>query len=131
MVTAKVKKLIRERDQWCWHCGSDTDLVIHHRRNRGSGGSKAPGINEPQNLMLVCWEWNLAMESHFQSAELSRMWGHKVASWEPFDKPVFDRYAFEWYVLDSQGKKGRVEIDEGRATRLLLSDLFDGEVGTF
>ena len=125
MISAKVKKLIRERDQYCWHCGSDTDLVIHHRRNRGSGGSKNPEINQPSNLMLICWYWNQAIESHYQSAEWSRMWGHKIASWQDYSHPVFDRYAMGWYVLKNDGSKERVELDEGRAVRLLLPELFD------
>lgn len=124
-VSLKVKKLIYARDQYCWHCGADTDLVIHHRKNRGAGGSKNPDINEPPNLMLVCWSWNDLMESHYQSAELARNLAHKLASWEPFDRPVFDRYAGIWYVLDSQGGKGEVEVDEGRAVRLLIPDLFE------
>lgn len=125
MIKPKVKKLLRARDQWCWHCGSDSDLVVHHRKNRGSGGSKNPEINDIQNLMLVCWQWNGLIEAHYQSAEAARLWGHKIAQWQQYDVPVFDRYALTWYVLDKEGNKGEVIVDEGRAVRLLLPDLFE------
>lgn len=123
-MTPKVRKLIANRDTHCWHCGSTDDLVVHHRKNRGSGGSKNPDINKPQNLILVCWRWNSDMESHYQAAQASRLWGHKIPSWAEFDTPVFDMYAHHWYVLHEDGSKRRVETDEGRAVRLLLPDLF-------
>ena len=51
-----VRDLVRERDEGrCSVCGEDgRPLSIHHRRNRGSGGSSDPAINSPANLLLVC-----------------------------------------------------------------------------
>lgn len=124
MITAKVKNLIRERDQWCWHCGTDSDLVIHHRKNRGSGGSKNPEINLASNLILVCWAWNDAMEAHYQSGEWARGWGHKLASWQDYSLPCFDRYAMTWYVLDNDGGKKEWH-HAGRETGLFVPGLPD------
>lgn len=124
MIKPKVKKLLQARDQWCWHCGSDTDLVAHHRKNRGSGGSKNPEINEIQNLMLVCWQWNGLIEAHYQSAEQSRLWGHKIASWQEFTVPVFDSYTSTWYVLEKDGSKREVIIDERKLLHSVFPDLF-------
>lgn len=46
---------VRARDKGtCARCGSDRDLTTHHRRNRGMGGSRWPGINLPANLLTLC-----------------------------------------------------------------------------
>lgn len=49
---------VLERDEYrCAVCGQsvlDIPLSIHHRRNRGSGGSSSPAINSPANLLTVC-----------------------------------------------------------------------------
>lgn len=52
------KDLVKERDDWhCVICGKPVvphgDWSIHHRRNRGTGGSSDPAINRPSNLILV------------------------------------------------------------------------------
>jgi hypothetical protein len=50
--------LVLERDEYrCAVCGQsvlEIPLSIHHRRNRGSGGSSDPAINAPSNLLTVC-----------------------------------------------------------------------------
>lgn len=53
------RELVMERDDFCCVvCGRSIAVVpewsIHHRRNRGSGGSSDPRINAPSNLLLVC-----------------------------------------------------------------------------
>lgn len=53
------RDLVMERDDFrCVVCGriivATADWSIHHRRNRGSGGSSDPRINAPSNLLLVC-----------------------------------------------------------------------------
>lgn len=53
-----IRELVKLRDEWrCCVCGEsvyDKQASIHHRRNRGSGGSGDPAINRPSNLLLVC-----------------------------------------------------------------------------
>jgi hypothetical protein len=52
------RELVLERDDYrCSVCGDSIVggiRSLHHRRNRGSGGSSDPAINAPSNLLLVC-----------------------------------------------------------------------------
>ncbi|MCC5574559.1 hypothetical protein IMZ11_02750 [Microtetraspora sp. AC03309] len=56
--SADVRKLVRERDEdSCVVCGvvvAGRPWSIHHRRNRGMGGSSDPGVNAVESLLLVC-----------------------------------------------------------------------------
>jgi hypothetical protein len=49
---------VLERDEYrCSVCGQsvlEIPFNIHHRRNRGAGGSSDPAINAPSNLLTVC-----------------------------------------------------------------------------
>jgi hypothetical protein len=53
-----IRDLVWKRDEGrCAICGIGVFgrlHAIHHRRNRGSGGSSDPAINSPANLLLVC-----------------------------------------------------------------------------
>jgi hypothetical protein len=53
-----VRELVLERDEYrCAVCGIgilEIPFSVHHRRNRGSGGSSDPAINAPSNLLTVC-----------------------------------------------------------------------------
>ena len=106
MKAAEVKKL-RERDQWCWHCGQYENLVPHHRANRGMGGSKV--ADNLQNVILVCAAYNGAMESDAAVANLARDLGHKLSKFLSPSEPVFDNYAKRWYYLDTKGNKTPTE----------------------
>ena len=96
-------KKLRERDKWCWHCMSTDDLVPHHRRNRGMGGSKI--LDRYDNLLLICAEFNGAMESDPDVAAQAKLFGQKLSSWDDFSNPVFDTLNLIWYVLDVAGDK--------------------------
>lgn len=110
-VPKKLVKLLQARDQHCPHCGATEDLVPHHRKNRAMGGSKL--LDRIDNLMLVCPIYNGLMESDCRVASSARGWGHKLAQWEDFDKPVFDGVRFSWYVLTGDGEKLEVDfLDE-------------------
>lgn len=54
----RLKDSIRERDSHrCVRCGwyvAPGTGSVHHRRNRGAGGSRDPLTNHPSNLILTC-----------------------------------------------------------------------------
>jgi 5-methylcytosine-specific restriction endonuclease McrA len=101
-VPKKVLKLVQARDDACWHCGAEDDLVPHHRINRGMGGSKL--LDTPDNLMMICSRWNGDMESDAELAATARGWGHKLPAWESLEHPVFDRLGGWWYLLPDGGR---------------------------
>lgn len=103
MVKESIRKLIQQRDSHCPHCGETENLVIHHRINRGMGGSKL--LDTPDNLMMICSRYNGEMESNQTVAASARGWGHKLSVWESTEHPVFDRAEFKWYFLLPDGGK--------------------------
>jgi hypothetical protein len=103
-LSLKIRKLIEGRDDHCYHCGQTEELQIHHRRNKGIGGSKL--LDTPDNLMRVCAAWNYGMESDPRVASQARAWNHKLPIWEKENLPVFDR-AGGWWYLQPDGTKER------------------------
>lgn len=106
MKNSDLKKL-RERDSWCWHCGVDSDLVPHHRANRGMGSSKV--LDTLQNVILVCSRYNGLMESDASVANQARDLGHKLSKFASPTAPVFDNWAKKWFTLDEKGNKHESE----------------------
>ena len=104
----KTLELLRRRDPHCYHCGQGEDLVPHHRKNRGMGGSKL--LDTPDNLMLVCSRYNGDMESSPMVAQQARAWNHKLPVWESTDWPVFD-VAGGWWFLLPDGNRVRMQTD--------------------
>jgi hypothetical protein len=103
----KIQQLIRARDEYCWHCGSMQNLVIHHRMNRGMGGSKI--LDTPQNLILVCSIYNNAMESDSVVANEARDNGHKLGRYASPSMPVWDDHRKQWFELDTKGNKTKCD----------------------
>jgi hypothetical protein len=103
---ADIKKL-RARDPYCWHCGVEDNLVPHHRANRGHGGSKL--LDGLQNVILICAQYNGAMESQANVATMARDYGHKLSRYDSPTHPLFDMAGRKWYVLDDKG--GKTEVD--------------------
>lgn len=110
MISAIVKRKLKVRDPYCVHCGDDDNLVIHHRKNRGMGGSKL--LDHYQNLLMVCEQYNIQMESEAMTAHDAKRWGHKLESWQDFSEPVLDRATGFWYELLGDGTKIQVDGKE-------------------
>jgi 5-methylcytosine-specific restriction endonuclease McrA len=105
-IPKKLRNLILARDPHCYHCGQTEELTVHHRKNRGMGGSKL--LDTPDNLMAVCSRYNGEMESHPVVAQQARSWGHKLPVWESTGWPVFDVAGGWWFLLED-GSRVRVE----------------------
>lgn len=106
-MNAKLRKLIQARDEACWHCGREDNLVPHHRANRGAGGS--PSQDRMSNLLLICAEYNVSMESYLPHAREARDRGIKISRYDsPIHTPVrrFDNRVF---LLDDYGKLHEIE----------------------
>ena len=71
------------------------------------GGSKV--ADNLQNIILVCAEYNGAMESDAGVANLARDLGHKLSKFLSSDEPCFDNHAKRWYFLDRKGNKHETE----------------------
>lgn len=104
--TESQKRTVRERDQVCVpHRGAEFlcsgELVLHHRKNRGMGGSKF--ANTLSNALLVCSKWNVDAESDSAVANEARARGWKLSSFQnPLLCPVF--YPGEGlFLLDDAG----------------------------
>jgi hypothetical protein len=102
-LSKKLRDALLKRDAWCWHCGTGIDLVPHHRINRGSGGSKA--LDRVDNLILVCHNYNFAMEADAEVAKEARLDGHKLRRYQTTEAPLLDKCSGIWYVLDLEGGK--------------------------
>jgi hypothetical protein len=93
-ISKRVREALERRDKYCWHCGQEDGLVVHHRKNRQMGGSKM--LDHYSNLILVCPSYNTSMESDAEN---------KLESWQDFSEPVYDRCDGEWYELFDDGTK--------------------------
>jgi hypothetical protein len=107
--TEKQKRLIIDRDSMCLPCGGrcgtpEEQLTVHHRMNRGHGGSKL--ANTIPNGLACCWQANGRMESDADFAELARGYGWKVARngrARPEDVPVWVPWLSAWVLLTLVG----------------------------
>jgi hypothetical protein len=102
-LSKRVREALERRDKYCWHCGQEDGLVVHHRKNRQMGGSKM--LDHYSNLILVCPSYNTSMESDAENRQEAIDWGHKLESWQDFSEPVYDRCDGEWYELFDDGTK--------------------------
>lgn len=67
-ISARVRKRIHERDQYCRYCGRSTNLQIAHYVSRGRGGK---GCEE--NLILLCSTCHWQMDNGNNYEEMRRI----------------------------------------------------------
>jgi hypothetical protein len=111
-ITKKNRELIFKRDNYaCVACGTQSDLTIHHRVNRGAGGSKL--YNGLAYLLTACIYCNGLWESDPIFAFNAKLLGYKLPRnakppIDPTEIPV-RYYKSEWFLLDQEGNKTQVE----------------------
>lgn len=111
-ISPRIRTSIYERDgNFCVACGTQNELTIHHRVNRGSGGSKL--FDSKAFLLTMCNFCNTRMESDADFRELALVYGWKLLrnTKPPIDPTtVAVKYtnSGEWFLLDNEGKRKQV-----------------------
>jgi len=88
-----VKASVAARDgHVCVICGrpgtTTNPIVTHHRRGRGSGGSKDPATNLASNLLALCARDNQRLEDSTDPAHYVNGWKvHRNGVRQPADVP--------------------------------------------
>lgn len=114
--SAATVTLVRERDgQACVLCGTTNNLTTHHRRARGMGGSRWPGINLPTNLLTLCGSGTTGCHGFVESyRNTARTQGYLVSQHaDPAELPVFTHHG--WVLLDNEGESYPMELQETNA----------------
>ena len=100
-MTPKEFRKYLERDQHCWHCGQEEDLIPHHRLNRGAGGKNSKA-NQSSNIIAMCAKINGLMESDARWASKARDCGWKLSSYQnPNEIPIFDHSLGKWFIINN------------------------------
>ena len=91
----------------------DSVLTLQHRIGRGSGGSRLPGINQPGNLITMCFTHNLLIErdATFKAYALSRGWSLprlRKPALVPAEIPVM--YPDGPYLVDDDGGRESIPL---------------------
>lgn len=80
---------------------------MQHRVNRGIGGSKV--LDNPANLILLCWFSNFEMEASSRAAKSAELAGWKVSRYtDPKTVRVFHYPSGEWFLLDDLWNRHQV-----------------------
>jgi hypothetical protein len=112
MIPVKKRNIILARDsERCVACGSIWQLTIHHRVNRGSGGSKL--FDGFAFLLTVCNPCNVSFEASAEVAEMARQLGYKLPrnvapAIDATKVPVYYQFLGKWYLLDTNGEKEEI-----------------------
>ena len=106
----KTFDLYLARDGSCFHCGlADNTLIPHHRKNRQAGG-KNKSADQPSNIIVLCAEANVRLESNAKFAELGRKFGWKLRQHEnPTEVPIFGHGG--WWLLNDDFTKDLLETE--------------------
>lgn len=86
-----------DRDGGCVHCGDIETAVPHHRLNRGMGGSLERDV--PSNIICLCANMNLQIESSSEAAQTARDYGWKLLlGQDPMLVPYFNANTGAWVL---------------------------------
>ena len=109
-----VRDLIVARSQgMCEICGFAVPEQIHHRRPRGSGGTRRPETNEAANGLAACSACHALVESR-RTFALDRGW-LVPPNHAPDHVPVV--YQGNWALLTDDGAVFRPPQGHGRCVR--------------
>jgi len=109
VISKKYRQIVYARDdERCVSCGTNQNLTIHHRVNRGAGGSKL--FNGLAYLLLVCTYCNSLFESSADEQERAKELGYKLSrnqspQPDPTQIPVWYSYKSQFFYLDNEGNK--------------------------
>ena len=84
----------------CEVCGLDAAEHAHHRRARGSGGTRRPETSSVANLLMASAKCHTMIESH-RALSLSRGWLVRQNQ-NPADIPVMI-HGHQWAYFDDAG----------------------------
>jgi len=106
-LNAKIREALVKRDGGiCWHCGTD-EVTVQHRANRGMGGSKT--MDNPANLILLCWFVNFEMEASDKAARAAENYGWKISRYaDPLTVAVYHAPSSSWILLDDAWKRNLI-----------------------
>lgn len=98
----EVRELVCERAKGCCErCHIATpDMQLHHRRPRGSGGSKAADTNTASNAVLVCARCHRDIESQRKNS-LHYGWLVRQGA-KPAEIPIWMEW--QWVLLTNEGQ---------------------------
>ena len=106
----KIRKRVYERDHGrCWHCGTDENVTIHHRINRGMGGSGK--LDMPSNLVVMCGAFNMAMESELKAHRVAKEMGWKVSRHGIASQVPIRDYRGNLFLLDDAFRIWSLDVD--------------------
>lgn len=100
-----VDMVLERANHCCERCGRARPEQIHHRKPRGAGGSRDPAINSPSNLLALCSQCHVEVESDRTKAYEQGWLVHREN--DPAVVPVW--LAFRGYSL--LAVDGTVEVD--------------------
>ena len=109
--------ILRRSGGVCERCHARGGVDVHHRRARGAGGSTAPCINGPANLVHLCRPCHEWVEANFTDAYKA---GWKLSLHaDPADAnrcALVDVDGTHWRLDDHGWKWRRHELGEGPAS---------------
>lgn len=118
--TPEVRQLVIERDRF--RCVVDGVQVsewegyeVHHRSNRGSGGSKRDGVNGPANLILLCRPHHAWITNDHAGVVLAKHHGWVISKFSTPSSIPLNHSLLGRVFLDEDGGYALVEPPEDAA----------------